>query len=62
MEGQKAELPAKLSKSCIPCRDRKTKCDAPIRGRPCSSYTRKSWHDRCILPTRKRREVLSRLV
>ncbi|KAM5359977.1 hypothetical protein ACJZ2D_014071 [Fusarium nematophilum] len=57
MEGQKAELPAKLSKSCIPCRDRKTRCDAPIRGRPCSNCARKSWHDRCILPTRKRREV-----
>ncbi|RSL82428.1 hypothetical protein CEP51_005176 [Fusarium floridanum] len=25
MEGQNAELPAKLSRSCIPCRDRKTK-------------------------------------
>ncbi|UPL02224.1 hypothetical protein LCI18_013158 [Fusarium solani-melongenae] len=48
---------AKLSKSCIPCRNRKTKCDAPVRGLPCSSCTRKECPDRCVLPIRKRRET-----
>ncbi|KAK7582067.1 hypothetical protein V3481_014135 [Fusarium oxysporum f. sp. vasinfectum] len=54
MEGQKS---AKTSKSCIPCRDHKIRCDAPLRGLPCSNCVRKSWEDRCILPTRKRREM-----
>ncbi|KAH6985200.1 hypothetical protein EDB80DRAFT_733532 [Ilyonectria destructans] len=49
--------PAKLSKACIPCRDRKTKCDAPLSGLPCTSCTRKDWQGNCILPTRKRRET-----
>ncbi|KAH6985125.1 fungal-specific transcription factor domain-containing protein [Ilyonectria destructans] len=49
--------PAKLSKSCIPCRDRKIKCDAPLRGLPCSSCSRKEWQGDCTLPTRKRRET-----
>ncbi|KAH7127316.1 fungal-specific transcription factor domain-containing protein [Dactylonectria macrodidyma] len=57
MEGEKAEPPVKLSKACIPCRNRKTQCDAPLHGLPCSNCTRKSCHDRCILPTRKRREI-----
>ncbi|KAH7227161.1 uncharacterized protein BKA55DRAFT_584241 [Fusarium redolens] len=54
MEGQK---PAKLSKSCVPCRDHKIKCDAPVRGLPCSNCIRRSCYDRCILPTRKHRQV-----
>ncbi|KAJ3548622.1 hypothetical protein NM208_g921 [Fusarium decemcellulare] len=48
---------ASLSKSCAPCRQRKIKCDAAITGVPCGSCIRKASQDRCVLPTRKRRET-----
>ncbi|KAF5013581.1 hypothetical protein FDECE_441 [Fusarium decemcellulare] len=32
---------AKPSKACVPCRERKVKCDAPVIGLPCSSCRRR---------------------
>ncbi|KAJ3542440.1 hypothetical protein NM208_g4098 [Fusarium decemcellulare] len=46
---------AKPSKACVPCRERKVKCDAPVIGLPCSSCVSRQCSEKCVLSTRKRR-------
>ncbi|CEJ91840.1 hypothetical protein VHEMI07528 [[Torrubiella] hemipterigena] len=45
----------KTTKSCIPCRARKVKCDAAVVGLPCSSCTSRQIVHECLLPVRKDR-------
>jgi hypothetical protein len=45
----------RLIKSCASCHDRKVKCDAPIKGLPCSRCAGRG--ERCLLKGRQRRRL-----
>ncbi|KAJ4148069.1 hypothetical protein LMH87_002557 [Akanthomyces muscarius] len=43
------------TKACVPCRARKTKCDATTAGLPCSGCVSRNCAEKCVAATRKRR-------
>lgn len=50
--------PGKPTKACVPCRNRKTKCDAATTGLPCSGCVSRQCPDRCVVSARKPRKRL----
>ncbi|KAH8738441.1 hypothetical protein BGZ61DRAFT_440039 [Ilyonectria robusta] len=53
---KQAGPPGKPSKACVPCRARKVKCDAALRGLPCSGCVSRQCPESCVLSARKRRK------
>ncbi|CAI7598695.1 unnamed protein product [Penicillium manginii] len=53
--GEAGRRALKANKACVPCRARKTKCDAAEIGLPCSSCTSRQCAKDCVLPVRKGR-------
>ena len=53
---KQAGPPGKPSKACIPCRARKVKCDAALKGLPCTGCVNRQCPESCILSARKRRK------
>lgn len=43
------------TKACVPCRARKTKCDAATTGLPCSGCVSRNCAEKCVIATRKQR-------
>ncbi|OAQ97261.1 hypothetical protein LLEC1_04756 [Akanthomyces lecanii] len=43
------------NKACVPCRARKTKCDAATSGLPCSGCVSRNCAEQCVVAARKRR-------
>lgn len=44
------------TKACVPCRVRKTKCDAAAAGLPCSGCVSRNCAEKCVILTRKKRK------
>ncbi|KAJ5396940.1 transcriptional regulator family: Fungal Specific TF [Penicillium cosmopolitanum] len=55
VSGEAGKRALKANKACVPCRARKTKCDAAEIGLPCSSCTSRQCAKDCVLPVRKGR-------
>ncbi|KAI2733482.1 transcriptional regulator family: Fungal Specific TF [Penicillium roqueforti] len=55
VSGQAGKRALKANKACVPCRARKTKCDAAEIGLPCSCCTSRQCVKDCVLPVRKGR-------
>ncbi|VUC35401.1 unnamed protein product [Clonostachys rosea] len=56
--GKPRKRALKINRTCVPCRARKIKCDAPMIGLPCSSCSARQCFNDCVLPTRKTRTKL----
>lgn len=53
-----AATPMSTTKACVPCRARKTKCDAASVGLPCSGCVSRNCTEQCVISARKRRRRL----